>query len=138
MELVLIYGVFIVLGAVPVLIYLHHREDNVLAGLLGIAAALFCLGILSITYIFSYISLFCINVIPFLLHWFAWIRITVKKADVRSHIFPLLTVWLLLLANALCFRNPIALGCAFLYILIAALLYKPEKKQENSEEPDNT
>lgn len=134
MELILMYGVFLALCAIPVMICLRGWEDHALSSLLVCTAVLHCAGLFEITYAAPYAEMLFIHLPPFLLHWFVWLRTNTKKAYPRSRWLPLLTVWLLLLVNALCFRNLITLGCSFVYILIATPLYKPEKKQENSGE----
>jgi len=138
MELILLYGSFLALCAIPVVICLRGWEDHALSSLLVCTAVLYCASLYGITYAVPYAGMFFIHLPAFLLHWFAWLWTNAKKAYPRSRWFPLLTVWLLLLVNALCFRNLITLGCAFVYILIVTILYAVPAKAQGEGEWSNS
>ena len=128
----------ILLVAAPVVLYFQkqssigNEDANILLYcIFFIAGILYCIPYLDFGFghVLMLLLAFGARLILYPLHWIAWIRTAVNKTDVRSSVFPLLTVWLLLLVQGLTLESPVVLLAAALYILAAALLYRPQNER---------
>jgi len=131
---------YLIISAVPILIYLYRRyaqlgdrQDSILS---CVFASVALLNLFSQFYLQYYIPDFLIRwimIAAMVLHWGTWLWMAFKCTDARAHALPLITVWLLLVVHSLYLGSIIAAIIATLYSLVCIYLYKPEKKQENDD-----
>jgi len=113
-----------VLAAIPVVLYFLRNKDKSLAGCLLVLAALFVLCGQPTISALAVLNAVWVAVVVYILHWAAWIALTLKKGTVREGKVQLLSIAALLLTYTLYFGSVTTLVLTLVYAAFAVHVYQ--------------